>query len=227
MTLGRGVAGRGEGAGSGIIGACPQRAGLLHLGLRRGGAGPAGAAGRARSDPASAADLTPRRRLRAGHGGRTLRPGRLPQRGHLRQRAGRRLPLPVPGGWCLRGSALRSGGALLPAQLFRHVPRPSTALPPHAVPLVGARPHLRARTGSPPPPRPGFLTAPILASHGTPPLPALPHHFLPHLAWVGSLRPSCHRDGGCEEGVLLVTGPSPTPGLPQCSPVGCSSTTDA
>ena len=64
VTLGRGVAGRGEGAGSGIIGACPQQAGLLHLGSHSeiaafGGAGPAGAGGRARSDPASAADLTP------------------------------------------------------------------------------------------------------------------------------------------------------------------------
>lgn len=65
MTLGRGMAGRRERAGSGIIGACPQRAGLLHLLgshleiVAFGGAGPAGAGGGAWSDPASAADLTP------------------------------------------------------------------------------------------------------------------------------------------------------------------------
>ena len=158
-----------------------------HLEIKAfGGAGPAGAGGGARYDPASTANLTPRRRLRAGHRGRTLCPRCLPQRGHLRQWAGRRLPLPVPGGRCLLGSALRSGGALLPTQLFRHVPWPSTALPPHAVPLVGARPHLRALTGSPPPPRPRFLTAPILASHGTPPLP-LPLSSLPPSPSLGGL----------------------------------------
>ena len=65
MTLGRGVAGRGERAGSGIIGACSQRAGLLrllgsHLEIVAfGGAGPSGAGGGAWSDPASAANLTP------------------------------------------------------------------------------------------------------------------------------------------------------------------------
>lgn len=172
--------------GSGITRGCPLEGAGLFRGLGAclervafGGAGPAGALAGAVLT-ASDCGLTPRRRLRARHGGRTLRARRLPQRGHLRQRARRRLSLPVPGGRRLRGSALRSGGSLLPAQFFRHVPRPAAALPSHAVPRVGARPHLRACTRSPLPSRPRFLTAPPWRPIGHRPLPSLSHHFLSH-----------------------------------------------
>lgn len=109
-------------------------------------------------------DLIPRRRLRTGHGGRTLCAWRLPQWGHLCRWTRWRLPLPVPRGWRLRRPALRGGSTHVPTQFLRHVPWPAATLPPHTVPLVGA-------------------------SHVSLGVPALPHQHGPILWPHGILHP--------------------------------------
>lgn len=86
--------------------------------------------------------------LRAEHPGGPLRPGGLPQRGHLPQPAGGGVPLPVPPR-ALRETLLHHEHPQLPPALLPHLPRPPPALPLHPRPDVSPREGGRGVMGDP------------------------------------------------------------------------------
>lgn len=84
-------------------------------------------------------------------GERPLRPlcqWRVQERGHLREPAHRRLPLPLPPG-PVRAALLRGQHAQLPARVLRHLPRPAPALPLHRLAPVSVRPSVGVLRGWP------------------------------------------------------------------------------